>query len=48
MHCENGLFMTLFGLLMWDVLFLPLPDVFQSQYQVGCVLGERLSVRVPR
>ena len=33
MHCENALFMSLFALLMWDVIFLPLPLVFPCMYQ---------------
>ena len=33
MHCENALFMALFALLMWDVIFLPLPSVFPCLYQ---------------
>ena len=33
MHCENALFMALFALLMWDVIFLPLPLVFPCLYQ---------------
>ena len=33
MHCENALFMSLFALLMWDVIFLPLPTVFPCLYQ---------------
>jgi Fanconi-associated nuclease 1 len=34
-HCEGGVFVTLFGLLFWDVIFHPVPEVFQSKYQVG-------------
>ena len=33
LHSENGLFATLFGLLFWDVLFMPVPDVFQTAFQ---------------
>lgn len=32
-HCENTLFFTLFGLLMWECIFAPLPNVFHSAYQ---------------
>ena len=30
---ENSLWRTIFGLLMWDVVFAPLPGVFQQPYQ---------------
>jgi len=30
MHCEGGIWATLFGLLMWDIIFTPgIPDVFR-------------------
>jgi hypothetical protein len=29
----TGAFLTLFGLLFWDVLFYPLPGVFTTPYQ---------------
>lgn len=32
-HCETGLYKCLFSLLMWDVLFAPIPDVFQTPFQ---------------
>ena len=34
-HAENGTFCTLFALLMWDVLFAPVPDVFRAPFQVS-------------
>jgi Fanconi-associated nuclease 1 len=34
MHSEGGVWMTLFGLLMWDILFTDVPDVFQTPFQV--------------
>ncbi|KAL3700576.1 hypothetical protein R1sor_018598 [Riccia sorocarpa] len=34
-HCEGGVILTLFGLLMWDVLFAEVPDVFQSPFQTA-------------
>lgn len=34
-HCESRLATTLFGLLMWDVLFAAVPDVFRTPYQVA-------------
>jgi hypothetical protein len=37
LHCEGGPIVTLFGLLMWDVLFMPVPDVFLTPFQDGCV-----------
>ena len=32
---EGGIWATLFGLLLWDVLFMPAPDVFRTPFQVG-------------
>lgn len=32
---EGGIWATLFGLLLWDVLFMPVPDVFRTPFQVG-------------
>eukprot|EP00741_Cyanophora_paradoxa_P000119 tig00000057_g114.t1 len=32
-HCESGVFLTLFGLLAWDVLFADVPNVFASPFQ---------------
>lgn len=32
-HSENSILATLFGLLFWDILFLPLPGVFETSYQ---------------
>jgi hypothetical protein len=34
-HCESGGLLTLFGLLMWDVIFADVPDVFRSRFQAG-------------
>lgn len=34
-HCENGIWNTLFGLIMWDVLFHPVNDVFQHSFQTA-------------
>ena len=28
-HAENTILRTLFGLCLWDVIFRPMPDVFQ-------------------
>ena len=33
-HSEGGIWMTIFGLLMWDVIFSEVCDVFQSKFQV--------------
>ncbi|KAF0901621.1 hypothetical protein E2562_003591 [Oryza meyeriana var. granulata] len=33
-HSEGGIWMTIFGLLMWDVIFSDVPDVFQTKFQV--------------
>lgn len=32
-HCEGGIITMLFALLMWDILFAPLPGVFETPYQ---------------
>lgn len=32
-HCESGMWSTLFGALLWDVLFAPVADVFRSPFQ---------------
>lgn len=34
-HAEGGIWSTLFGLLMWDVLFSPVPDVFRTPFQTA-------------
>ncbi len=34
MCSEGGIWATLFGLLMWDVLFMHVPDVFRTPFQV--------------
>ena len=33
-HSESGIWMTLFALLMWDVLFMDVPNVFWHPFQV--------------
>ena len=32
---EGGIWSTLFGLLLWDALFQPLPDVFRTPFQAA-------------
>lgn len=34
-HAEGGIWATLFGLLMWDILFMDVPDVFQTPFQTA-------------
>ncbi|GJN29527.1 hypothetical protein PR202_gb17755 [Eleusine coracana subsp. coracana] len=34
-HSEGGVWMTIFGLLMWDVMFSDMEDVFQSKFQTA-------------
>uniref|UniRef100_A0A804JFU5 Fanconi-associated nuclease n=1 Tax=Musa acuminata subsp. malaccensis TaxID=214687 RepID=A0A804JFU5_MUSAM len=34
-HSESGIWMTIFGLLMWDVIFFNVPDVFMSRFQIA-------------
>lgn len=33
-HCEGSIFRTLYGLLFWDIIFAPVPDVFLHPFQV--------------
>ncbi|WIA16211.1 hypothetical protein OEZ85_012924 [Tetradesmus obliquus] len=35
LHCEGGVWATLFGLLLWDVIFASVPDVLRSPFQVA-------------
>jgi hypothetical protein len=35
LHCEGAPLQMLFSLLMWDLLFMPLPDIFATPYQDG-------------
>ncbi|WIA36406.1 hypothetical protein OEZ86_007718 [Tetradesmus obliquus] len=35
LHCEGGVWATLFGLLLWDVIFSSVPDVLRSPFQVA-------------
>ncbi len=35
-HTESGIWLTIFGLLMWDILFCDLPNVFRTRFQVFC------------
>uniref|UniRef100_A0A0E0L8F9 Fanconi-associated nuclease n=1 Tax=Oryza punctata TaxID=4537 RepID=A0A0E0L8F9_ORYPU len=34
-HSEGGIWMTIFGLLMWDLIFSDVPDVFQTKFQTA-------------
>ncbi|WOL02516.1 fanconi-associated nuclease [Canna indica] len=34
-HSESGIWMTIFGLLMWDAIFYAVPDVFRSRFQMA-------------
>ncbi|KAI0333539.1 hypothetical protein GY45DRAFT_1344002 [Cubamyces sp. BRFM 1775] len=34
-HCEGRIVTTLFGLLFWDVIFAPIPGVFETRYQAA-------------
>ncbi|KAL5758235.1 hypothetical protein ACOSP7_020846 [Xanthoceras sorbifolium] len=34
-HSESGIWLTIFGLLMWDILFSDIPDVFRSRFQTA-------------
>ncbi|XP_044498267.1 fanconi-associated nuclease 1 homolog isoform X2 [Mangifera indica] len=32
-HTESGIWLTIFGLLMWDIVFSDVPDVFRTKFQ---------------
>ncbi|KAL5703244.1 phosphodiesterase I [Ranunculus cassubicifolius] len=34
-HTETGIWVTIFGLLMWDVIFTDIPDVFHTRFQTA-------------
>ncbi|KAM7253151.1 hypothetical protein ACFE04_008730 [Oxalis oulophora] len=34
-HSESGIWLTLFGLLMWDILFATVPNVFYNRFQTA-------------
>ncbi|KAI7839720.1 hypothetical protein COHA_006524 [Chlorella ohadii] len=34
-HSEGGIWATLWGLLLWEVLFMPVPDVFRTRFQTA-------------
>ncbi|KAL8139730.1 hypothetical protein V2J09_005751 [Rumex salicifolius] len=34
-HTETGIWLTIFGLLMWDIIFSDVPNVFQSKFQIA-------------
>ena len=34
-HAENSTFSTLFALVMWGVMFAPIPNVFRAPFQVS-------------
>ncbi|XWS13293.1 hypothetical protein CRYUN_Cryun36dG0025000 [Craigia yunnanensis] len=34
-HTESGIWLTIFGLLMWDILFSDVPNVFRTRFQLG-------------
>ncbi|XP_068657744.1 fanconi-associated nuclease 1 homolog [Aristolochia californica] len=34
-HTESGIWITIFGLLMWDIIFADVPDVFQTKFQTA-------------
>ena len=39
LHAENVTFSMLFALLMWDVIFARVPDVFRALFQVSDLSG---------
>ncbi|XP_074319682.1 fanconi-associated nuclease 1 homolog isoform X2 [Silene latifolia] len=32
-HSESGIWLTIYGLLMWDIIFADVPDVFRTRFQ---------------
>ncbi|XP_048333316.2 fanconi-associated nuclease 1 homolog isoform X2 [Ziziphus jujuba] len=34
-HTESGIWLTIFGLLMWDVMFCDVPNVFRTRFQTA-------------
>nr|XP_011462554.1 PREDICTED: fanconi-associated nuclease 1 homolog [Fragaria vesca subsp. vesca] len=34
-HTESGIWLTIFGLLMWDIIFSSVPDVFRTKFQTA-------------
>lgn len=34
-HTESGIWLTIFGLLMWDIIFSDVPDVFRTRFQTA-------------
>ncbi|XP_028059433.1 fanconi-associated nuclease 1 homolog isoform X2 [Camellia sinensis] len=34
-HTESGIWLTIFGLLLWDIIFSDVPDVFRTRFQTG-------------
>ncbi|PCH37697.1 hypothetical protein WOLCODRAFT_113993 [Wolfiporia cocos MD-104 SS10] len=34
-HCEGRIITTLFGFLMWDIIFAPIPGAFETPYQAA-------------
>lgn len=50
-HSENGIWRTLFALLMWDVLFADIPNVFWHPFQVlfsylFCAFGDLVGLEL--
>lgn len=33
-HSESGIWLTIYGLLMWDSIFLDIPNTFRTRFQV--------------
>lgn len=33
-HTESGIWLTIYGLLMWDIIFSDVPDAFRTRFQV--------------
>ncbi|KAK9265825.1 hypothetical protein L1049_001792 [Liquidambar formosana] len=34
-HSESGIWLTIFGLLMWDIIFADVPNVFRTRFQIA-------------
>mgnify|MGYP004711632799 FL=1 len=42
-HTESGIWLTIFGLLMWDIMFADVPNAFCTKFQVLFVIIQFLN-----
>lgn len=43
-HSESGIWLTIFGILMWEIIFADIPNVFRSKYQVCFTIKVNFSI----